>query len=80
VTPTDDGVVIALPFGIRADWLKNVLAAGSATIVHEGETFGVDSPEVVPIDEAAGCFSEQARHVHELLKVEHVLRVHRTGS
>ncbi len=80
VTPTDDGVAIALPFGVRADWLKNVLAAGSATIVHEGETFGVDSPEVVPIDEAAECFSEQARHVHELLDVEHVLRVHRTGS
>ena len=33
---TDGGFVIALPYGPNTDWLKNVLASGSATIVHEG--------------------------------------------
>ena len=46
--PTDDGFVIALPYGPGTDWLKNVMASGSATIVHEGNTYQVDQPELVP--------------------------------
>jgi hypothetical protein len=39
---TDDGFVIALPYGPGADWVKNVLASGSATIVNEGDTWLID--------------------------------------
>jgi deazaflavin-dependent oxidoreductase (nitroreductase family) len=46
--PIDDGYVIALPYGPGADWVRNVLAAGSATLRYEGETVPVDRPEVVP--------------------------------
>ncbi|HEX6256974.1 MAG TPA: nitroreductase family deazaflavin-dependent oxidoreductase [Euzebyales bacterium] len=46
--PTADGFVIALPYGTHADWLRNVVAHGSATVVHEGATYDVDSPQVVP--------------------------------
>jgi len=46
--PTNGGFVIALPYGTRSDWLKNVLAKGSATIVAEGETYEVDHPTLVP--------------------------------
>jgi deazaflavin-dependent oxidoreductase (nitroreductase family) len=45
---TDDGFVIALPYGTTPDWLKNVLAADSAVIIHEGNTYRVDSPELIP--------------------------------
>ena len=77
VVATDEGFVIALPYGDQADWLKNVLAAGRATIVHEGETFEVDEPGVVPIEEAAEWFSEKDRKAHEVFNVEQVLRVRR---
>ena len=77
VVPTDDGFVIALPYGDQADWLKNVLAAGSATIVHDGETHEVEGPEVVPIGEAAEWFSEKDQKAHEVFNVEQVLRVRR---
>ena len=53
----DDGFVIALPYGPNTDWLKNVLASGSATIVNEGNTYDVDRPEVVPMAEAGRYFS-----------------------
>ena len=46
---TDDGFVIALPYGRNTDWLKNVLASGSATILDEGNTYEVDRPEIVPL-------------------------------
>jgi deazaflavin-dependent oxidoreductase (nitroreductase family) len=50
---TDDGFVIALPYGSDPDWLKNVMAAGTATLVHEGVTYRVDRPELIPTTEAA---------------------------
>lgn len=55
--PTDDGFVIALTYGLQADWTKNVLAAGSATIVHDGAEHRVVDPEVVPIDRYVDAFS-----------------------
>jgi hypothetical protein len=43
-----DGFVIALPYGPDADWVRNVLASRSATLVHEGSTVLVHDPEVIP--------------------------------
>jgi len=45
---TEGGYLVALPYGPRADWVKNVLAAGRATLVHDGTTYTVDEPTVVP--------------------------------
>jgi len=50
--PTDDGFVIALPYSTRPDWLKNVVRAGTATIVVEGQSYEVDRPLIVSADEA----------------------------
>jgi len=50
--PADDGFVIPLPYGDTADWMKNVLAAGTAIIVNEGADYSVDRPEVVPAEQA----------------------------
>jgi deazaflavin-dependent oxidoreductase (nitroreductase family) len=44
----DDSFLIALPYGQRTDWLKNVLDKGSASIVTRGHTYDVDRPEVIP--------------------------------
>src|SRR3990170_3396121 len=52
-----DGFVIALPYGSRANWLQNVLASGSATIVNEGQTYQVDQPEIVPMQAGATAFT-----------------------
>ena len=57
-TPVDiiadpDGFLIALPYGTRADWVRNVLAAGSATIVSQGEAFDVDQPIIAATAEVA---------------------------
>ena len=43
---TADGFVIVLPYGARPDWVRDVLAAGSAELVHEGETYRVCEPVV----------------------------------
>lgn len=38
--PTQDGFVIALPYGPRADWVRNILAAGSGAIERRAGPFG----------------------------------------
>ena len=73
--PTEDGYVVALVYGPRSDWLKNVLASGSATIVHEGVTHVVDRPEVVPFDTVAHHFPDQA--AIRLFGVTQAVRLHR---
>lgn len=74
----DDGFVIALPYGSNTDWLKNVLATGSAVIVDEGSTYEVDQPEVVPLAEEALSFSPGDQRAHRVFGVEQCLRVRRT--
>ena len=50
---TEYGFVIALPYGPGTDWVKNVMASGSATIVCEGNSYPIDRPELVPVTMAA---------------------------
>ena len=60
---TDDGFLVALPYGPDTDWLKNVLASGSATIVDDGNTYRVDQPQLVPTARGgAASPGERAAH------------------
>ena len=77
--PTDDGFVIALPYGSGTDWVKNVLAASSATLVTEGETYAVDRPEIVPLADVVAAVPERERRSLRLFRVEQALRLRRTG-
>ena len=72
---TDDGFVVALLSGTTPDWLKNVLAAGSAVIVHDGVTHRVDRPEVIPGADAFPFVSRSERRSLRLFGVDQFLRV-----
>ena len=77
---TDDGFAVALPYGTTADWLKNVLANGGATIVNEGHAYEVDQPRVVPIAEVSGAFSASNRRAHRVFGVTQCLVVRRVDA
>lgn len=76
--PTRDGFVIALPYGTTANWVKNVLASGSATIVDEGGTYRVDRPEIVPLASMADHFPTKDRRNLDRFRVDQCLRLRRT--
>ena len=80
IEPTDDGFVIALVYGDRTQWVKNVLAAGHATIVKDGATYEVDRPEIVPMAEVTDFFSSSDRRMTGVFGVEECLRVYRADS
>jgi deazaflavin-dependent oxidoreductase (nitroreductase family) len=71
-----DSFLIALPYGERTDWLKNVLAAGSATIVADGRSYEVDRPEVIPMAEATSYFRPREQRLHRQFHVDTALEVH----
>lgn len=72
-----DSFLIALPYGERTDWLKNVLARGSATLVTNGHTYEVGQPEVVPIAEATTYFRPREQRFQRRFGVQSALEVHR---
>ena len=71
-----DDFVIALPYGLRADWVRNVLASGSATLVHEGRTVPVHHPEVVPTSAILQDLPPSDQRVLRLFAVDRCLRLH----
>jgi deazaflavin-dependent oxidoreductase (nitroreductase family) len=78
--PTEDGFVIAIVYGSGTDWLKNVLASGAAAIVHQGEIYRVDQPEMVPMERTRGYFPAKLQRTHRLVGVEGCLRVRRVKA
>jgi deazaflavin-dependent oxidoreductase (nitroreductase family) len=69
--------LIALPYGECTDWLKNVLAKGSATITTGGKTYQVDRPEVIPMTEATIYFRPGEQRLHRQFHVSSALRLRR---
>jgi hypothetical protein len=74
-----EGFVIALPYGPGTDWVKNVLASGSATLVHEGQSIPIDRPEVVPLTLVIDDLPASQQRVVRLFGVEECLRVQRAA-
>jgi deazaflavin-dependent oxidoreductase (nitroreductase family) len=72
-----DSFLIALPYGERTDWLKNVLAQGSATLVTKGHAYEVGQPEVIPMAEATTYFRPREQSFQRRFGVESALEVHR---
>ena len=76
---TNDGFAIATVYGTNTDWLKNVLADGTATIVHEGRTYPVDRPELVPLDEIEGAFAPKELRTLHRYRVTTCLRLRKAS-
>ncbi|WP_245573165.1 nitroreductase family deazaflavin-dependent oxidoreductase [Amycolatopsis benzoatilytica] len=70
-----NGFVIPLPYGTGVDWLRNVLAAGRATVQARGETYEVTAPQI--IDAATAWPQVPAAHarVWRRLGIAHYLHV-----
>jgi deazaflavin-dependent oxidoreductase (nitroreductase family) len=72
-----EGFLVALPYGTRSNWLRNVLAAGHATLVHEGEIVEVDRPELVAMGPVAARFPASDQPLFRVLRVDRALRLRR---
>jgi deazaflavin-dependent oxidoreductase (nitroreductase family) len=72
-----DDFLIALPYGERTDWMKNVLVSGKADVVTHGRSYGVDQPQVIPMAGATMYFGPKEQRLHRRFSVDTCLRAHR---
>ena len=74
---TDDGFVVSLPYGAATDWVRNVLASGSAVLIHDGRTLVVERPTVERVAEVEDLFPPSEQRTHRRFHIEHCLRLRR---
>ena len=70
-----DGFLIPLAYGMDADWLQNVMAAGRATLTTEGDTHDVTDPELIDAATAMPMLTPSRRRSWERVGVPHYLTV-----
>ena len=71
----EGGFIFILMYGSRSDWVQNVLAAGTASVTKDGETFELESPQVISKDEAWQQLSDTVKAPPEFLNVTEYLRM-----
>jgi len=80
VVPMDDDFLVMLPYGSNTQWLRNVLAAGEATLVTEGQTVHVDRPETIRFSDVEERFSASDRWSSRLFAVTECLLLRRVAA
>jgi len=78
--PVPGGFVIPMTYGMRADWARNTLAAGGATLLREGQALAVTHPRVVRLAEVGGALPPVARLGLRLLGIGELLLVERADT
>lgn len=76
----DDALLIALPYGDGTDWVRNVMAAGGATIEHEGDTVVMTAPRVLHGTEPNARFPAKEQASHRRFGVDAFLRLERPAG
>lgn len=70
-----DGFIIPLPYGVGVDWLRNVLAAGHASIRAHGQSYRVVQPEIISAETATPQLRPERRRTYDLFGVKDYLKV-----
>jgi hypothetical protein len=68
-------ILIPLPYGTQVDWVRNVLTAGSATLIHKGEKLAADSPELIDSTQALPLLPRNRRRTFDRVQIGHFLRM-----
>src|SRR5690349_1455948 len=65
--PTADGFIIPMTFGLGADWVQNIQAAGECDIQWQGTRYRVTNPQVIDRAGARLAFSPLERALLPLI-------------
>lgn len=69
---------ITLPYGEGTQWLRNVRAAGGATVLHDGHEIEATAPELVPIGQTPMASAD--RLAISIFGITHALRLRAASS
>ncbi|MBV8785308.1 MAG: nitroreductase family deazaflavin-dependent oxidoreductase [Mycobacterium sp.] len=71
-----DGFIIPLPYGETADWVRNVLAAGRATLRVHGATYQAVKPEIIDAPTAFRQLSPRRQREFGRFQIRDYLKMH----
>ena len=71
----DGGFIISLAFGARADWYRNLVAAGGGTLRWRGGEYEVGAPEVIDRVDALPAFHPIQRLLLRIGAIDGFIRV-----
>jgi len=77
---SDEAFVIALPFGERTQWVRNVLDAGSCTIRWRAADHPATDPIIIGVEQAAPAFSPSQRWILRRAGVSRFIHLSRVSE
>jgi deazaflavin-dependent oxidoreductase (nitroreductase family) len=69
-----DGFIIPLPYGTEVDWLRNAMAAGTASITAGDRSFTVSHPRVIDAATAGAQLPNHRSRVFAVFGIEHFVK------
>ena len=75
VWPTGEGFVIALTYGPKVDWYRNMLAAGGGTVFWHRRVYAVGKPEPIDAKTALPVFPTPFRQILRRIGLQDFVRV-----
>ena len=73
----ENGFLIALTYGSTSDWVRNVFAAGGATLVYRDERIAVVNPRIIEEEGSHTAFPAVVRAALKVLDVRKYLELDR---
>lgn len=73
-----DDLIIPLPYGTHVDWLRNVLAAGRATVQVSGQTYDVTEPVIIDAAVAEPQLPDRRRRLFQHAHIDKYLKLRTT--
>jgi hypothetical protein len=74
--PLGDGFVIPLPYDAGVDWCRNVLAAGTCTLIWNEQEYTLERPEIIKPSQALKAFPLGSRLLYPAGGIKQYLRLH----
>ncbi|GAB3002673.1 nitroreductase family deazaflavin-dependent oxidoreductase [Mycobacterium bourgelatii] len=75
-----DGFLVPLTYGTRADWYRNLAAAGGGTFDWKGRTYHVERPEIISGKEPLGAWPLRERIILQLAGIEDFMWLHESHA
>jgi deazaflavin-dependent oxidoreductase (nitroreductase family) len=80
VWPMGEGFVIALTYGPKVDWYRNLLAAGGGTVVWHKRVYAVEKPEPIDAKTALPAFPAAFRPIFRRAGMQDFVWMRSSGS
>jgi hypothetical protein len=74
--PLGDGFVIPLPYDSSVDWCRNVLAAGTCTLICNEHEYSMERPEIIQPSQALKAFPLGSRLLYPAGGIKQYLWLH----